>query len=59
MPIKDDVFFPAASCKKDIIFGGHIKPILSSSYFVRALCTYVQISPFQFSCGHKEKCTKN
>ena len=29
MPTKNDVFFSAASCKKDIIFGGHLKQILS------------------------------
>jgi hypothetical protein len=31
------VFFSAASCKKDITFGEHLKQIFSSSYFVRAL----------------------
>ena len=27
MPTKNDVFFSAAICKKDIIFGGHLKQI--------------------------------
>ena len=29
MPTKNDVFFSAASYKKDIIFGGHLKKILN------------------------------
>jgi hypothetical protein len=36
-PTKNDVFFSAASCKKDIIFGGHLKQIFGPSYFARAL----------------------
>ena len=28
-PTKNDVFFSGASCKKDIIFGGHLKQILA------------------------------
>ena len=35
MPTKNDVFFSAASCKKDIIFGGHTKQIYGPSNFVR------------------------
>jgi hypothetical protein len=27
MPTKNDFFFSAATCKKDIIFGGHLKQI--------------------------------
>ena len=27
MPTQNDAFFSAASCKKDIIFGGHLKQI--------------------------------
>ena len=37
MPTKNDVFFSAASCKKDIIFVGHPKQIFGPSYFVMAL----------------------
>ena len=37
MPTKNDVFFSAASCKKDTIFGGHPKQIFGPSYFVRVL----------------------
>jgi len=29
MPTKNYVFFSAASCKKDIIFGGHLKQTLA------------------------------
>ena len=36
-----DVFFSAASFKKDIIFGQHPKQIFGSSYFVRALSIFM------------------
>ena len=36
---KKAVLFSAASCKKDIIFGGHPKQIFGSSSFVKALVT--------------------
>ena len=37
MPTKNDVFFSAVSCKKDIIFGRHLFSFVGPSYFVRAL----------------------
>ena len=41
MATKNDVFFSAASCKKDIIFGGHLKQIsvLLISLGLYAYCT--------------------
>jgi hypothetical protein len=49
MPAKNDVFFSAASCKKDIIFGGHLfsfsaVPISLGLYKVRPAVTLISIS---------------
>ena len=49
MPTQNDAFFSAASCKKDIIFGGHLKQIsvLLISLGFSANCKSTKMMPNQ------------
>ena len=40
MSTKKIPFFSAASCKKDIIFGGHLTQVFGLSYFITALISF-------------------
>ena len=58
-----DVFFSVASCKKDIIFGGHLKQIFGPSYLVFSILWLVEIvvedrTSFLIDCAPKNKVKK-